>query len=314
MRTLALVGLAWLLVAPPRDTAAVRVARQDAALGALLEQAGAYVGRFVDVFSHIVAEERYVQDVSGTKVDGPRPRVHRALRSDVLLLHIGGPLEWRPFRDVFEVDRQPVRDRDDRLMALFQQPSANALEQAARFAQESARYNIGLTRRTINTPVLTLLFLQHAIQPRFRFKLGKVDRDVGLDAQIVEYREETRPTLIRGITSDVNTDLRASGRFWIDRPTGRVDKTELVLVTFGMRAELVTSFQPDERLGIAVPSEMHEEYDLQRTVELQGPTNKAVGLPQMVRRVEQTLITGVASYSNFRRFEVTTSGTPPGGR
>jgi hypothetical protein len=34
----------------------------------------------------------------------------------------------------------------------------------------------------------------------------------------------------------------------------------------------------------------------------------------MVRRVEQTLITGVASYSNFRRFEVTTSGTPPGGR
>jgi hypothetical protein len=249
-----------------------------------------------------------------SSIEGRRPRVHRELRSDVLLLNIGGPLEWRPYRDVYEVDGQPVRDRNGRLMALFQQPSASALEQASRFAQESARYNIGLTRRTINTPVLTLLFLQPAVQPRFRFKLGKMDRGAGPDAQIVEYREETRPTLIRGITSDVDTDLRASGRFWIDRATGRIDRTELVLVAFGMRAELVTTFQPDERLGIAVPAEMQEEYDLQRTIELQGPTNKAVGLPQMERRVEHTLITGVATYGNFRRFDVSTSGTPSGSR
>jgi hypothetical protein len=138
---------------------------------------------------------------------------------------------------------------------------------------------------------------------------------VGPDSQIVEYREETRPTLIRGITSDEDTDLRASGRVWIDRATGRIDKTELVLVVFGMRAALVTTFRIDERLGIAVPVEMREEYDLQRSVELQGPTNKAVGLPQMTRRVEQTLITGAASYSNFRRFEVTTgTAARPGGR
>jgi hypothetical protein len=327
VRTLAVVGLGWLLATPPGDGAAasgvvraeslpvaaasLSTARQASAaqplsVEAIVERAGAYVNRFADVFSNVVVEERYVQDVSGTAADSTRKTGHRELRSDVLLLKVGGPLEWRPYRDVFEVDGKPVRDRDDRLMALFQRPSASSFQQAARIAQESARYNIGLTRRTINTPVLALLFLQQAIQPRFRFRLGRPDRATGADIDILEYREQTRPTLIRGLTADDDMDLVATGRFWIDRATGEVRKSELVVAVFGMRANLATSFQRDERLGIAVPADMREEYQLQRSVELQGPTNKAEGAPRVVHRIEQTTITGAATYSNFRHFEVTT--------
>jgi hypothetical protein len=315
MGTLALVGLSWLLVGSAGGGATSRevvradtAAAQQISVEAIVERAGDYVARFVDVFSNVVAEERYVQDVSGTAPEA-RKGLRRELRSDVLLLKVGGPLEWRPYRDVFAVDGKPVRDRDGRLMALFQQPSATSLEQAARIAQESARYNIGLTRRTINTPVLSLLFLQRNIQPRFRFKLGRTDRNAGADVAIVEYREEKRPTLIRGLTSDDNTDLAASGRFWVERASGRVARAELVLAVFGMRATIVTSFQLDERLGVAIPIDMREEYRLQRSIELQGPTDKAEGAPRVTHRIEETVITGAAAYSNFRQFEVSTDTT-----
>src|SRR5262245_22125623 len=115
----------------------------------VLERAGTYVARFVETFSNIVATERYTQEVSTEARVGSlngsatTARTRRDLRSEFLLLKVGGPLEWRPFRDVFEVDGRVVRERDDRLARLFHTPSADAYEQAARIAQESARHNIG---------------------------------------------------------------------------------------------------------------------------------------------------------------------------
>src|SRR5262245_14217327 len=187
----ALITLGWLISAPA--TAALPGAAfpaQQVSVERIVDKAGDYVATLVDALSNVVAEERYTQDVSGSAAPNVGATAHRELRSDVLLLKIGGPLEWRPYRDVFEVDGKPVHDRDGRLIALFQQPSATSFEQAARIAQESARYNIGLARRTINTPMLSLLFLQRSIQPKFRFKLGRNDASVGARIWIVDYREQ----------------------------------------------------------------------------------------------------------------------------
>ena len=96
-------------------------AQQKVPVETVVARAGEYVAKFVDAFSNVVAEERYTQDVSGT-ASGTARAGHRELRSDVLLLKVGGPLEWRPYRDVFEVDGKPVHNRDDRLMTLFQRP------------------------------------------------------------------------------------------------------------------------------------------------------------------------------------------------
>src|SRR5262245_44812095 len=76
----------------------------------VLTRAAAYVARFERDLSTIIAEERYVQDVVG----GRTPE-HRELTSDVLLLRPAGSDRYVLFRDVFDVDGEMVRSRDERL-------------------------------------------------------------------------------------------------------------------------------------------------------------------------------------------------------
>jgi hypothetical protein len=268
------------------------VSGQQPSVEDVLARAAAYTARYVETFSNLVATERYIQDVkpanAATRLRWrPVAGSHRELRSDFLLLNVGGPLEWRPYRDVYLVDGKPVRDRDDRLVRLFSEPAATRQEQAARIARESARHNIGLAARTANTPLLALLFLQDHVQHRFEFRLvarnaGATRRDV-----VLEYGEDFRPTIVRAIRSDdEDSDLPASGRFTVDPGTGRVAHTTLVLSGADMRTELETTYRDDARFGIALPAEMRETIEIGRAY-----------------------ITGTATYDNYRRFEVKTDTT-----
>ena len=187
-----------------------------------------------------------------------------------------------PFRDVFEVDAQPIRDREQRLAKLFLKPSEDSMEQAHRIQEESARYNLGNMRRTLNNPVLAIVVVQADFQHRFRYSLGKMDPKVGPGVWIVDYQEEARPSIIRG-RSDL--DLFAHGRVWIEAETGRVMKTEMLLEQPSLRARITISFRFDERFGIAVPFEMQEEYNFDNG----------------------TRVRAVATYDRFRRFDVSTN-------
>ena len=253
----------------------------------LLGRAGWYVQDFMEKFSNVVSEETYIQDSSvpmqsaaliGRAGSAARNRI---LKSDFLLVSVSSAQDWIPFRDVFEVDAQPIRDREQRLARLFLKPSENSLEQAYRIQDESARYNLGNMRRTINNPVLAMVVVQAEFQNRFRYSLGKMDPKVGPGVWIVEYHEEARPAFIRG-RSDL--DLFAHGRIWIEAETGRVMKTEVLLEQPSLRARITTSFRFDDRFGIAVPFEMQEEY----------------------RFDNGTKVAAVATYDRFRRFDVST--------
>ena len=82
------------------------------------------------------------------------------------------------FRDVFEVNGRPVRDRDLRLQALFLDEVRLAVDQALEISQESARYNIGQVKRTVNLPTIALSFLHPLNQHRFAFeKIGELSID-----------------------------------------------------------------------------------------------------------------------------------------
>jgi len=256
----------------------------------LLGRGGWYVFDFLEKFSNVVSEETYVQDSSvpmqsamllGRAGAGAR---NRALKSDFLLVSVSSAQDWVPFRDVFEVDGQLIRDRDSRLAKLFLKPSQNSLEQANRIQDESARYNLGNMRRTINNPVLGVAMLQADFQQRFHYSLGKMDPKVGPGVWIIEYKEETRPSFIRG-RSDL--DLFAHGRLWIEADTGRLMKTEVLLDQPTLRARITTSFRFDNRFGIAVPYEMQEEYKFDNGIK----------------------VTAVATYDRFRRFDVSTEDT-----
>jgi hypothetical protein len=287
------VLIAVLLIAPAR-------AQQPAALRDVLDGAAGYLAKYATELAGVVLEESYVQDVRFQPVNRPgalRPPVigpdHRALKSDLLLIRPQGADSWRQFRDVFDVDGRPVRDRNDRLAKLFLTPTGSAQDQADQIASESARYNIGDIQRNINLPLLTLLVIDRGNQPRFKFSLDRPSSDQRnlprsaafappAGAQVLRYDETQPHTMVRGAG---DRDLPIHGRMWIEPGTWRVRMTELMLADRSVDARIHVSYRQDEALGLLVPAEMHEIYD-----------RSSIGM-----RIE-----GTATYSNVRRFQVQT--------
>ena len=165
-----------------------------------------------------------------------------------------GSDEWFQFRDVFEVDGAPVRDRDERLAKLFLDEPGNALTRAAEVMRESARFNLESSIGTLNKPLLAIAYLQPRYVTGFWFTVGPIDRSVGAGVRLVQFEEWARPTILRRAAG--NADLPARGRMWIEEGTGRVMKTELR----AGEAEIVTTFAFDVNLQVAVPVEMRERY------------------------------------------------------
>jgi hypothetical protein len=77
-----------------------------------------------------------------------------------------------------------------------------------------------------------------------------------------------------------------SGRFWVDEQDGTVLRTELHALDTSVEAHITVSYEPDAGTGLRVPVRMEERYRRSRD-------------PVEVR--------GVATYSRFRRFQVSTS-------
>ena len=278
--------------------AVLTLSAQDAepTLDAVLAKAAAYVTAYQNRLAGIVAEEVYRQQVMVTQRRGnPQTRQYRQLRSDLLLVKGANEGSWLQFRDVFEVDRKPIRDRDERLYKLFVGASTDAAKQAEAIQMESARYNIGPIMRTINMPILALVFFDRANQPRFEFKKGKpgsVKRFAGMaqerDVWMIEYDETLKGTVVRGAN---DRDIPSHGRVWLDSTTGRFLRTELISEDTDVRALIEVFYRAETGLDLLVPAEMRELYELRRS---------------------QTRIDGRAEYSRFRQFTVTTSEKPKG--
>jgi hypothetical protein len=263
-------------------------------LNDVLARIADYVDRYEHELSGIVAEEHYTQD--SDVVDRPF-LTHRELKSDVLLVRAAGPEgeAYVQFRDVFEVDGDPVRDRSERLLKLFLEPSESALRQAGQIMDESSRYNIGSVERNINVPLLALMFMHPMYQRRFKFSMSNEDKGVpkglprsghftvSVDVRVVSFKETGSPTIVH---SDRNSDARSHGRVWVDPGTGRILMTELVIEAPTVVTTVQVSYQAEPLVGFLVPVEMHETYVV----------------PKRKYRIE-----GTATYSNFRQFTVKTN-------
>jgi hypothetical protein len=268
---------------------------QDPSLAAVLQRAAEYVAAFHRQFAGVVAEERYVQEVKafakrpGQLTNGMRSE----LRSDLLLVRPSNGAGWAEFRDVFEVNTMPVRDRTDRLTHLFLEGSPSAREQIGKILSESSRFNIGDIRRNINTPLFALQILERENQGRFRFKRTRDQVPAAIahepsaagvfrtTAEIwaIEFEERRRDTLIK---TDRLRDLPARGRFWIDPYTGRVLMTELIAKNRDVAATVDVSYQSEPLVGFLVPVEMRESYSDRRGARVDG----------------------TAEYGRFRQFQV----------
>jgi len=245
---------------------------QAPSVDVLRQRVGDYINQFVIAFSNVVAEEDYRQETAS-------PRRKRQLKSDYMLVKYPGADGWVLFRDTFEVDGKPVRTEPERLTRLFTEPPPDALRRGREITSASARYNL-VDIGTLNSPLLVLALLQTHNQDRFRYTMGNLDKAMGPDIRVLQFREFRTPTII---TLDGNGDLASSGLLWVEQATGRVVKTQLNFGRRGAGIEITTTFRTDPDLGMDVPATMKEWYP-DRNGDIRGE----------------------ATYSRFRRFQVST--------
>jgi hypothetical protein len=236
----------------------------------------------------IVAEETYTQRYFTPHES--RPAEERVLRSEVLIARLPVDVKWLMYRDVLSVDGRAVTDQRGRLERIFRESRpGDAVHRAQALLQESSRFNIGPVQRNFNIPTLALVFLLPSNQPRLSFSLGGMAEAEGRTWVVVKAVESTRPTLVR--SNGVDTPLTLT--YWIDADSGAVSRTEVRFTSArgSSRARLVARFAWNEGIELWLPSEMSERYDLRVS-----PESLDV----------RYYVEGSATYSNLRRFEVTT--------
>ena len=267
----ALIVMVWAVaVAMPRA--------QTPAAADILRKAGEYLADYEKQFAAVVSEEHYEQTTTrrnGVFINARR----RELKSDVILIS-SAEASWLTFRDVFEVDGRSVRDRDQRLQKLFLETPSQAMVQAKRIMNESARYNVGSLQRNVNVPTMALTYLRLDHQARSAFTMGGGEKISGTGTRVFSFKEHAAPTVIRSGSQD----LPAAGRFWIDPATGRVVKSELTVQGAISKTRISVTYASQPKLSIWVPVDMQESYALVMN-------NETIG--------------GHAKYSNFRQFKVT---------
>jgi VWFA-related protein len=261
-----------------------RVPAPDPELDTVVARAAEYIAGYFREFRNVVAEEDYVQ-----MVPAARPPENRRVKSDFLLVTAPDGNTWIPFRDVFEVDGRPIRDREDRLRKLFlESPPGTAFEAMARVQDEGSRYNLfSLGKTDINVPTFALTILLDRNIRSFAFKRGREESVDGVSVLRVDFDETARPTLVRG--ADLS-DVPSSGSFWIEPLTGRIVKTFLraaretgAEALAGLTLEATVVYRRSDTLGLWVPAEMREAY-----------------------RLRGNAVEGRATYSKFRSFQVRT--------
>jgi hypothetical protein len=249
------------------------VEAQTPRLSDVLARMDRYLQSYGERLASVVGEETYEQWVE----EGPtwrRYTLSRMLRSDYALAFVPDRAVWVGYRDTFDVDGQPVRDRDQRLQALL---SDGALGQAARIAAQNARFNLGgdVMARTVNVPTLALEMLHPRTRPRFRARRAGAEVFDGRAGWLVDFRERERPTVVR---RPDGRDQPSRVLALIDAESGEVRRT--VMTWEHVKGSITVTYGRPTDMPVPVPIQMSEHYDT--------PSGAVVG--------------GKATYANFRQF------------
>jgi hypothetical protein len=260
--------------------------RQSPDLTDVLRRSAQATARYAEQSTVILADEscqqRAYQTVTGIMsaslgVDRRRWKAEVALVQLPTLAEAGLP--WVEVRDVVEVDGERLPGREERMERLFLSDPDWKTTKAREITQDSAKYNIGQSRRNINLPSIPLLWLYVVNQRRVAFQKAGEETIDGVSAWKVAFQELRTPALIRdGATGE---DMPSAGTFWIDPVTGDV-----------LRAELHCPASSENL--VRVEYRVHETFGLRLPFEM---TEKAVSEDRT------SWAEGKCTYSNFRRFE-----------
>jgi hypothetical protein len=278
-------------------TVSARQAQKAAApnLATVLAEAGTFLDRYAASFGALACIERS-REIAEIGAPGGR-----TVRSDVVLLSVG-PAKWFTFRDAFEVDGEPLRSRDTRLVDALGGPPSTAIENARRIETEGTKRHLyaDQVNRAITAPLLALMFLATENQPRSDFTFEGMKSIDGMQAGLVRFKEHARPRVLPAAD-----EAAAEGRFWIQPGTGRVVQTELSMTSTGPRtygtlgrtvtAKITVRYGEPSALGVWAPIRRDEEFNV----------NSQTGqiAPGRASSASQT-ITGRVDYSDFRKLSI----------
>jgi hypothetical protein len=267
--------------------ATIGVAAQAPKLDEVVRRMGSYLEVYEGRLALVVGEERYLQNFEVRGTEGPAVTVDRTesvlpvgsarmiLRSDYALTRAPDKDAWVGYRDTFEVNGKPIRDREARLERLL---TAGNSASAARIAEESSRFNLAnsIVTRNINVPTLVLEMLHPRNQRRFTFSKGSEEMIGRVRTWRLDYKERERPTFIR----DSNRRDRASqGSVWVDPTNGEVWRT-LLRWDSDPRGVITVTYGHVANIDPVVPLTMSERYT---------PGHAS--------------LTGDATYTNYRQFQ-----------
>jgi hypothetical protein len=260
---------------------------QQPATADLLKAAGDYVLKFAGHVSMLEAEEVTTQhDTSSGQIGGSR-----RVRSDFVLIgldegHVGA------FRDAFEVDGQPLRERKNRLIELLRAKLDPAsLDEARALTDASVKQYISPNLHVLDDPTLPLVFLRKENQERFAFKPDGVRKMDGTEVAILRFTEQGTE---RMIPSPEKVPL--TGRLWIETATGAVRQAEVSVSGKSFILRSTVKYAKDQKLDLWLPSEVVLNSDVRGAGD-HGISNMGAGGGLAVRQTLEAR----TSYSNYRQ-------------
>ncbi|MGH9371815.1 MAG: hypothetical protein ACRD15_09830, partial [Vicinamibacterales bacterium] len=240
------------------DAAAERQSLRD-----VLRRAGEYVVGYGESLATVIADERYTQQLVAHT--GGAVLRSRVLRAEIVFVRLAGSEQWQAFRNVIEVDGEPVAGAEGRLERVMRGAPRSIAGQGRVIAEESARHNLGPLHRNFNASTMPLQFLDPSHQDRFRFDKRSEEMAGAERVWRVRFRERRRGTMIR---NPEGGDVPVEGLLWIAPDDGRVVRASFFVTDFlpanrgpkTSRADLEVTWQPNQKLDLWVPAEMRERY------------------------------------------------------
>ena len=210
----------------PAAAPAAPVKIADPLVDDAMHKAAAYVASYGEKMAAVIGVEKYIQNINPT--NGTPPMRPRQIVAEFALVRSGGPIPWTGYRDVIEVNGEPITDRRDRIVKILTE-SANPLEEATKLTAESARFNVGPVSRNFNVPTSALFFFHESNLGRFAFTKKGTRKIDGVETMEIAFKETAHPTLI---TTRAGKDVPAEGTIWVLPADGTVVRTRLQLKGF----------------------------------------------------------------------------------
>ena len=252
----------------------------------------AYLEVYEPKLSELVADEEFVQrlrprgeGVNGQSL-GARYGSARRLESDLGFLRLPGGLGWLAQRSVRAIDGASLGPSAQRLDQVYASSRGDLLSRARAIAEGNARHNLGHPR-SINVPTLPLELLGRQHATAFEVRVERREQVLGRDSVRLLFRERAPGRIV---AYDERRAMRVDVRAWIAADDGAVLRADVDLDTpgWGGGHSIRTDFAPNATLGILVPSRLEERWEVPR------------------RGV------GIATYSNYRKFQTAGRLLPPG--